>query len=96
MVLKNGVRNIQAAAYNGARTVLKIWSISTKNLPVQDLIRQKWFIGQMQKLKISISKIKSHMLIKASFQFFVHFSTDSKTPEFKLFESGFKYSYMFT
>ena len=36
------------------------------NLPVQDLIRQKWFFGQMQKLKISISKIKSHMLIKAT------------------------------
>jgi hypothetical protein len=36
------------------------------NLPVQDLIRQKLFFGQMQKLKISISKIKSRMLIKAT------------------------------
>jgi hypothetical protein len=50
----------------------KIWNISTMNLPVQDLIRQKWFFGQMQKLKISISKIKSHMLIKAIVFNFLH------------------------
>ena len=50
----------------------KIWSISIMNLHVQDLIRQKWFFGQMQKLKISISKIKSHMLIKATDFNFLH------------------------
>ena len=39
---------------------------------------------------------KSHVDKSYSFQLFVHFSTDSESPEFKFFESGFKYSYMFT
>ena len=40
--------------------IQKIWILSTMNLPVQDLIRQKCF------LKVSISKMKSHMMIKST------------------------------
>ena len=45
----------------------KNWSLSTRNLPVQDLISDQAKVGfwQMQKLKISISKMKSHMLKKS-------------------------------
>ena len=51
---------------------------------------------QIQKLKISISKIKkSHVDKIYSFQLFAHFSTDSNSPEIKFFKSGFKYSCMF-
>ena len=39
---------------------------------------------------------KSHVDKSYSFQLFVHFSTDSESPEFKFFESGFKYSVLFT
>ena len=39
---------------------------------------------------------KSHVDKSYSFQFFVHFSTDSESPELKFIESGFRYSDMFT
>jgi hypothetical protein len=39
---------------------------------------------------------KSHVDKIYSFQLFVHFSTDSKSPEFEFLKSGFKYLYMFT
>ena len=38
---------------------------------------------------------KSHVDKSYSCQFFVRFSTDSKSLEIKFFESGFKYSDMF-
>ena len=34
MVFGNGVKNIQAAAYNGARTVNKMYKLTLKNLKI--------------------------------------------------------------
>ena len=34
----------------------KIWSLSTMNLPVQDLIRQKWFFGKCKNWSFQFQK----------------------------------------
>ena len=65
------------------------------NLPVQDLIRQKWFLADAKIEVFNFKNEKSHVDKIYSFQLFVHFSTDSESPAIKFFESGFKYSYMF-
>ena len=74
----------------------KIWSLSTmNNLPVQDQAKVVfWADAKIE--DFNFKNKKSHVDKSYSFQLFVHFSTDSESPEFKFFESGFKYSYMFT
>ena len=63
------------------------------NLPVQDLIRLKWFFGRYKNLKFKNKK--SHVDKIYNFQLLAHFLTDSESPEIKYFKSGSKYSYMF-
>ena len=63
------------------------------NLPVQDM---SVFLSDTKIEYFNFKNKKSHVDKSYSFQLFVHFSTDSKSPEFKFFESGFKYSYMFS
>ena len=57
--------------------------------------QQKWVFWQMQKLRVPISKMKSHKSQFYSFQLFVNFSTDSDSSAIKFFRTGSKYAYIF-
>ena len=71
----------------------KIWILSTMNLPVQEMI--SGFLANAKIEAFNFKNKKLHVEKIYSFQLFVHFSTDSESPDIKFFKSGFKYSYMF-
>ena len=65
------------------------------NLPVQDLIRQKWILADAKIEDFNFINGKSHVDKIYSFQFFVDFTTDLKSPAIKFFKTGYKYPYLF-
>ena len=53
------------------------------NLPVQDMIRQKWFLADAKIEDFNFKNKKSHVNKIYSFQFLAHFLTDLESPEIK-------------
>ena len=61
MVFENGVKNLQAAAYNGARTVCSLWSVyvaAAGDLPMQQVS------GKRTKLAVFPAKHKVSLGLK--------------------------------
>ena len=53
--------------------IQKIWILSTMNLPVQDLIRQKWFFGRCKNWRFQFQKWKVTCWLNLQFSTFCTF-----------------------
>ena len=85
---------VQQGTFRLIPYIHKIWILSTMNLPVQDMIRQKCFLADAKIEDFNFKNKKSHVDKIYSFQFLAHFLTDSESPEIKFFKSGSKYMFV--
>ena len=77
------VRYTKFGVYPPWTCLFKIWS------------GKSGFLADAKIEAFNFKNKKLHVEKIYSFQLFVHFSTDSESPDIKFFKSGFKYSYMF-